>query len=61
MQVYETYEEAANAASVNCYKQVIPVKLSDIMEYAITCTTFPNCEKALDKAQKEWLQYWEEK
>lgn len=60
MHIYPTYEDAARAASVNCFREVVPVKLSDIMQHAETVTTFQGCESTLEDARVEWQRYWSE-
>lgn len=54
-EIYPDYETASNAASRNCYGDVVPVRIEDIIPYTQTQTIITyRCETVLDKYKHIW-------
>ena len=59
MEIYDTYDLAVNAACVNCYHDVIPIKIEDVLPYVIVQTTFDNkVEEVLFNKRKQYKEKW---
>lgn len=53
--VYDTYEQAEQDALRNCYRDVVPIKIQDILPYIETRTYFTNeIEKVLFAQKDKW-------
>lgn len=54
-QYYDTYEQAAESASRNWEKKVVPINIEELSSFKKT--QVPNCDIVLEKARKAWNEY----
>lgn len=60
MEIYDTLDSAMSAACANCYHDVIPIKIEDVIPYIHIQTTFnDDVEQLLFEKRKQYKEKWQ--